>query len=86
MQKSAIYELPLKNNPYSFFIYDSLYNNATKAQEIFIDQYSGAITGTRGGSDDMRHNFMGWLAKFHNSFHAGKAGSGCWVNSSCICV
>ena len=67
-------ELPLKNNPYSFFIYDSLYNNATKAQEIFIDQYSGAITGTRGGSDDMRHNFMGWLAKFHNSFHAGKAG------------
>lgn len=67
-------ELPVKNYPYSFFIYDSLYNNAAKVQEIFIDPYSGAITGTRGGSDDIRHNFMGWLAKFHNSFHAGKAG------------
>lgn len=67
-------QLPVENNPYSFIIYDSSLNNTGKAVEIFISPSSGKITGKRGGSDDPRHNFMAWLAKFHNSFHAGKTG------------
>jgi uncharacterized iron-regulated membrane protein len=60
--------------PYSFFIYDSSFNSGKAVQELFIQPYTGQIIGSRGGSDDMKHNFTGWLSKFHNSFHAGKKG------------
>ncbi len=66
--------LPEYPMAYSFFIYDSAFNNAATAQEIFVNPYTGKIEGNRGGSKDMQHNFMGWLSKFHNSFHAGKTG------------
>ncbi len=67
--------LPVYNNQlYSFFIYDSLYNGGKSIQEVFLHPNTGAILGKRGGSDDWRNNFMGWLSKFHNSFHAGKTG------------
>ncbi|MEO6253198.1 MAG: PepSY-associated TM helix domain-containing protein [Ferruginibacter sp.] len=59
---------------YSFFIYDSSYKQGTKAQQIFLNRETAEIIGTRGGSDDMKHNFMSWLSKFHNSFHLGKTG------------
>ncbi len=68
-------QLPVyNNNLYSFFIYDSLYNSGKSAQEIFLHPNTGAVLGKRGGSDDWRNNFMGWLSKFHNSFNAGKTG------------
>ena len=60
--------------PVSFFIYDASYKNGMSALEIFIDPYNGAVLGSRGGSDDFKHNFMSWLAAFHSSFHAGKTG------------
>jgi uncharacterized iron-regulated membrane protein len=66
--------LPQKNNLFSFFVYDTAFNSGKSVQEIFIHSYTGKILGTRGGSDDVRHNFMSWLSKFHNSFHAGKTG------------
>lgn len=62
------------NSSYSFFIYDTSFNSGKTVQEIFIEPYTGQITGTRGGSNDMKHNFISWLSKFHNSFHAGKKG------------
>ena len=60
--------------PVSFFIYDTSYKNGMSALEIFIDPYNGVVLGSRGGSDDFKHNFMSWLAAFHSSFHAGKTG------------
>lgn len=60
--------------PVSFIIYDSSYKNGTKAMEVFLHPQTGEILQTRGGGDDMRHNFMSWLSKFHNSFHLDKKG------------
>jgi len=60
--------------PISFFIYDPSYKKGTAVLEVFIHPQTGAVLGTRGGSDDMRHNFMSWLSAFHSSFHAGKTG------------
>ena len=60
--------------PISFFIYDSSYKNGSAALEVFIHPQTGAVLGTRGGSDDIKHNFMSWLSAFHSSFHSGKAG------------
>ncbi len=42
--------------------------------QVFIDQNSGIIIQTRGGSGDIKHNFMSWLSAFHNSFHLKKKG------------
>lgn len=66
--------LPEKTAPYSFFIYDSTFNNGAAVQEVFIHPYTGKILASRGGSSDAGNNFMSWLSKFHNSFHAGKKG------------
>jgi len=60
--------------PFSFFIYDTAFESGTKAQEIFLHPATAAVIGNRGGSGDMKHNFMSWLSKFHNSFHLGKTG------------
>ena len=62
------------SSPFSFFIYDSSYENGGKVMEIFLHPQTGEILKTRGGSDDARHNFMSWISKFHNSFHLGKTG------------
>lgn len=67
-------QLPQYPMACSFFIYDSTYENGKAALEIFVNPYNGKIESSRGGSNDIRHNFMGWLSKFHNSFHAGKTG------------
>lgn len=67
--------LPEKNDkPVSFFIYDSSYKTGTKAMEVFLHPQTAEVLKTRGGSDDIRNNFMSWLSKFHNSFHLGKTG------------
>ena len=42
--------------------------------EVFLHPQTGRVIATRGGSEDWRHNFIGWLAKFHNSFHLDKKG------------
>lgn len=60
--------------PFSFSIYDSSYLNGTKALQVFLHPQTGAVLKLRGGSEDLQHNFMSWLAAFHNSFHAGKTG------------
>ncbi len=60
--------------PFSFFIYDTAFERGTKSQEIFLHPATSEVMGNRGGSADIRNNFMGWLSKFHNSFHAGKTG------------
>jgi uncharacterized iron-regulated membrane protein len=67
--------LPAKTSlPISFFIYDASYKKGTAVLEVFIHPQTGALLGTRGGSDDIQHNFMSWLSAFHSSFHAGKTG------------
>ena len=42
--------------------------------QVFLHPQTGEILKTRGGSDDVQHNFMSWLSEFHSSFHAGKTG------------
>ncbi|MGC4100122.1 PepSY-associated TM helix domain-containing protein [Ferruginibacter sp.] len=59
---------------FAFTIYDSSYKNGDKGLQVFLHPTTGNILQTRGGSEDMRHNFMSWLAAFHSSFHAGKTG------------
>lgn len=59
---------------FSFSLYDSSYLQGTKAMQLFIHPKSGFILKSRGGSEDVQHNFMSWLAAFHSSFHAGKTG------------
>lgn len=59
---------------FSFTVYDSSYLNGTKALQLFLHPQTGAILKTRGGSEDIKHNFMSWLSAFHSSFHAGKTG------------
>ncbi len=67
--------IPLnKETPFTFSVYDSSYKAGKKPAEIFLHPQTGGYLGIRGGSDDMRHNFMSWLSKFHNSFHLGKTG------------
>lgn len=60
--------------PFSFFIYDTAFESGTRVQEIFLHPATAAIADSRGGSADIQNNFMGWLSKFHNSFHLGKTG------------
>jgi len=59
---------------FSFILYDSSYQQGAKALQIFIHPITGHIVKIRGGSEDLKNNFMSWLATFHNSFHAGKTG------------
>ncbi len=54
----------------SFFIYDSSYKKGEKIMEVFVHNNTGSIVGKRGSGD----NYVGWLSKFHNSFHLGKTG------------
>lgn len=61
-------------SPVSFFIYDPSFKKGASVLEIFIHPQTGAVLGARGGSDDVKNNFISWLSKFHNSFHAGKKG------------
>jgi len=63
-----------EHEPFSFSIYDSSYQAGAKALQVFLHPQTGAILQSRGGSEDIRHNFMGWLSSFHSSFHAGKTG------------
>ena len=68
-------QLPLnKETPFIFSVYDPSYKNGKKIMQMFVHPQTGGYLGTRGGSDDMKHNFMSWLSKFHNSFHLGKTG------------
>jgi len=63
-----------EGQPFSFAVYDSSYQNGTKALQLFLHPQTGNILKIRGGSEDIKNNFMGWLSKFHNSFNAGKTG------------
>jgi uncharacterized iron-regulated membrane protein len=68
-------DLPVaSNSPLLFTIYDTTYQNGKKAMQVFLDPQTGHVLKTSGGSEDLRNNFMGWLSKFHNSFHLGKTG------------
>lgn len=55
-----------------FTLYDSSYKYGKKPMQLFVS--GNTILKQRGGSDDIRNNFMAWLGKFHNSFHLGKKG------------
>ena len=57
-----------------FTLYDSSYNKGRSPMHVFLNPLTDSILKTRGGSDDIRNNFMSWLSKFHNSFHLGKTG------------
>ena len=60
--------------PFSFSIYDSTLAKGTAGIQVFLHPQTGAILKTRGGSNDINHNFMSWLSAFHSSFHLHKSG------------
>ena len=60
--------------PFVFTIYDSLYKNGTTAMQAFVHPQTGTVLKTRGGSDDMKNNFMSWISTLHNSFRLHKKG------------
>jgi uncharacterized iron-regulated membrane protein len=62
------------SQPYVFTVYDSSYQSGTKSMQVFMHPQTGAVLQTRGGGKDIKHNAMGWLSVFHNSFHLGKKG------------
>lgn len=73
-QVSSCKILENKETVFIFSVYDPSYKDGKESSEIFIHPQTGGYLGIRGGSDDMKHNFMSWLSKFHNSFHLGKTG------------
>ena len=60
--------------PFIFSVYDSSFQKGTQTMQVFIHPQTGEILQIRGGSKDLRNNFMGWLTVFHNSFHLKKKG------------
>lgn len=66
--------LESEQQPFSFSIYDSSYQTGTKSLQVFLHPQTGTVLKTRGGSEDVKNNFMSWLSSFHNSFHSGKTG------------
>lgn len=63
-----------KQTAFIFSVNDPPYKQGKKPVQMFMHPQTGGYLGTRGGSEDMKHNFMSWLSKFHNSFHLGKKG------------
>lgn len=57
-----------------FTVYDSSYKNGAAAMQAFVHPQTGAVLKTRGGSDDMKNNFMSWISTLHNSFRLHKKG------------
>ena len=75
--KAQISNLTLAENrtlPFIFTIYDSSYISGTRAMQVFIHPQNGRLLKTRGGAEDFRNHFMGWLSSFHNSFRLHKKG------------
>lgn len=67
--------LPLsKETSFIFSVYDPSYKSGKKPAQIFLHPQTGDYLGIRGGSDDLKNNFMSWLSTFHSSFHLGKTG------------
>ncbi len=63
-----------KQSPYIFSLYDSSYRNGEQSLQVFLHPVTGEFLWQRGGTKDIRNNFMAWLTAFHNSFHLKKKG------------
>lgn len=61
-------------HPFIFSIYDSAFTSGRQPVQVFVHPQTAEILQVRGGSKDIRHNFMAWLSMFHNSFHLEKKG------------
>ncbi len=61
-------------SPFIFSVYDSSYQNGTAAMQVFMHPQTGEVLKARGGSNDVKNNFISWLAGLHSSFHLGKTG------------
>jgi uncharacterized iron-regulated membrane protein len=62
------------HHPFIFTVYDSSYHQGTRSMQVLMHPQTGDLLHTRGGSKDIRNNFMSWLTVFHNSFHLKKKG------------
>ncbi|MEP6673633.1 MAG: PepSY-associated TM helix domain-containing protein [Ferruginibacter sp.] len=60
--------------PFRFSMYDPSYKVGKAPMQVFLHPQTGSVLKTRGGSEDVKNNFMSWLAAFHSSFHLGKTG------------
>lgn len=56
-------------SPYIFSAYDTSFRGGKESMQVFLHPQTAAILQIRGGGNDPKHNFMGWLSVFHNSFH-----------------
>ena len=67
--------LPESNSrPFVFTVYDTTYKKGNEPMQVFLHPQTSEVLKTRGGSNDIRNNFMSWLSAFHNSFHLHKKG------------
>jgi len=70
-------EIPASRNEiFVFSIYDSAYRDGSKPFPVFVHPHTGSAMGFYPN----RLYFMNWLARLHNSFHAGKKGE--WLLGS----
>lgn len=60
--------------PFIFSMYDSSFKEGKQTMQVFVHPQTAEILSVRGGSKDVRNNFMSWLSAFHNSFHLKKKG------------
>lgn len=67
--------------PIIFSVYDTGLYQGKQAAQLFLHPQTGQLLLIRGGGADMAHNFTGWLASFHNSFHLKKTGE--WLLGFC---
>jgi uncharacterized iron-regulated membrane protein len=63
-----------KETVFVFSVNDPSYKQGRKTMQMFMHPQTGGYLGTKGNSDDIKDNFMGWLSKFHSSLHLGKTG------------
>ena len=62
------------SRPFIFSVYDSSFQKGTQTLQVFLHPQTGEMLWYRGAGKDSKHNFMGWLTVFHNSFHLKKTG------------
>ncbi|MBL7702610.1 MAG: PepSY domain-containing protein [Ferruginibacter sp.] len=63
-----------KETVFIFSVNDPSCKQGNKTMQLFLHPQTGSYLGTRGGSEDMKGNFMSWLSKFHSTLHLGKTG------------
>ena len=75
--KAAIYSASLRTDgsrAFPWVMYDSSYREGKEPLRVYLDPQSARMIKSEGAGGDWKHNPLAWIAGFHSSFQAGKAG------------